>query len=353
MTELQVVGSGPAAGYAPAIGVLDGEDFARATFQHRRELLAHCYRMLGSVHHAEELVQETMLRAWRAHADFDPARAPLRTWLYRIATTACLTALDQRRDRPLPSGLAGPSAPGAPLGRRPELGWLQPIPDTMLATGSTDPAVVAASRGGVRLAFVAALQHLPARDRAALILRDVLAWPADEVAELLGTGPAAVDSALQRSRTRLAATAPARDDLADRPDNPDYRDLLERYVAAFNAADADGLAELVHEEVVLEMPPMTNWFVGRAAFAEFFRDTVFAAGQWRVVPANANGQTGFVSYRLGPDGYFHAHSAQVITLSPRGICALVAFQDPSLFPLYGVATARTAESFAGNWGTGL
>ncbi|HEV2638717.1 MAG TPA: RNA polymerase subunit sigma-70 [Actinocrinis sp.] len=336
-----------------ATGALHGEDFARATFQHRRELLTHCYRMLGSVHDAEDLVQETMLRAWRAHADYDPTRASLRTWLYRIATNVCLTALDQRRRRPLPSGLVGPSAFDAALDRRPEVLWLQPLPDTLLTGAAADPAAVVAARGSVRLALVAALQYLPARQRAVLILRDVLAWRAAEVADLLGTSTAAVNSALQRARTQLAELAPDQDQVADQPGNPDHRDLLERYVTAFQAADADALARLVREDIVCEMPPVTNWFCGRDPFIEFFRHSVFTTPEWRLVRANANGQPGFVSYKRHPDGCYRAHSAQVLTLTPTGISALIAFNDPTLFPLYGVAMTRPAESFAANAFTGL
>jgi RNA polymerase sigma-70 factor, ECF subfamily len=343
----------PLNGAVHAVPGPESEDFARATFRLRRELLAHCYRMLGSVHDAEDLVQEAMLRAWRSHADFDPDRECLRIWLYRIATNACLAALDRLRRRPLPSGLTGPSAYDRPQEPFPELSWLQPIPDTFLPTDLLDPAAGAAFRGGIRLAFVAALQYLPARRRAVLILRDVLAWPAAEVAALLDMSTAAVNRALQQARNQLAQTAPAKDDSTGRPGDPDHRELADRYVAAFNDADVDTLAALAHEDIVLEMPPTLTWFRGRAAFADYSRTRVFAAHRWQLVPANANGQTGFIAYKLGRDGCYHAHHAQVLTFSPDGISALVAFQDPSLFPLYGVARSRPAESFAGNSFTGL
>src|SRR5438067_1761423 len=187
------------------------EEFARLTDPFRPELLAHCYRMLGSVHDAEDQVQETMIRAWRSYGEFE-GRASLRTWLYRIATNACLRALENNSRRPLPSGLGGPSEyPEAPLAAaRPEVPWLQPIPDVLVSAGSADPAEVVASRQSVRLALIAALQYLPARQRAALILRDVLRWRAAEVAELLGTIATAVNGMLPRPRY-----------VADDPGSPD------------------------------------------------------------------------------------------------------------------------------------
>src|SRR6266700_984112 len=214
----------------------DGEEFARLTGRFRRELLAHCYRMLGSIHDAEDLLQETYLRAWRAHDDFDLRQASLRTWLYRIATNACLTALEGRSRRPLPSGLGGPSGdPEVALVRRPEVPWLQPIPDALIGSQPGDPANIVASRGSIRLAFIAALQYLPARQRAVLILRDVLAWRAAEVADLLGTTTAAVNSALRRARTQLERSNLTEDELVD-PIEAELRDILDRYVRAFENA---------------------------------------------------------------------------------------------------------------------
>jgi RNA polymerase sigma-70 factor, ECF subfamily len=208
-----------------------GADFAARTMQFRPELLALCYRMLGSVHDAEDLVQETMLRAWRAADRFDEHRASLRTWLYRIATNACLTALEQRGRRALPAGLVSPSSdPTMRPEPNSEIPWIEPIPDALLGTSSDDPAVVVAARSGVRLAFVAALQHLPARPRAVLILRDVLAWSAAEVADLLDTTPAAVNSALQRAHTQLEKAAPTLDQMSERL-SPEERVVIDRYMA--------------------------------------------------------------------------------------------------------------------------
>jgi RNA polymerase sigma-70 factor (TIGR02960 family) len=220
-------------------------------------LLAHIYRMLGSAEEAEDLVQETYLRAWRSFDRFE-GRSSVRTWLYRIATNVSLTAVERRRRRPLPSGLGAPTEdPQARLVAGPEVAWLQPLPDALLGREQEDPAAVAVSRAGIRLAFVAALQHLSARQRAVLILRDVLEWPAAEVAELLGTTTTAVNSGLRRARAQLARALPAEDELAE-PAEPDRRALLERFAAAIEHGEAGALAELLREDVALEMPPLLN-----------------------------------------------------------------------------------------------
>src|SRR5215467_7788726 len=223
------------------------EEFARLTDPYRPELLAHCYRMLGSVHDAEDQVQETMIRAWRSYGDFE-GRASLRTWLYRIATNACLRALENSSRRPLPSGLGAPGEhPEAPLApARPEVPWLQPIPDTRVSTGPADPAEIVASRQSMRLALIAALQYLPARQRAVLILRDVLGWRAAEVADLLGTTTPAANSVLQRARTQLRQAAPAKDEMRE-PDEAGKRALLGRYAAAFENADVAALMALLRK----------------------------------------------------------------------------------------------------------
>jgi RNA polymerase sigma-70 factor (TIGR02960 family) len=236
-------------------------DFAALAEPFRPELLAHCYRMLGSIHDAEDLVQETYLRAWRAFGSFE-GRSSVRRWLYKIATMACLTALQTRSRRPLPSGLGAPAddhrvavAPGET-----SVAWLQPAPDALF--GADDPAVVVASRTGVRLAFIAALQFLPARQRAVLTLRDVLAFRTTEVAEMLDTTTAAVDSALRRARAQLAAAGPLEDDLVE-PREDVRRALLDGYVDAFTRADPDALVDLLRADVELEMPPIPTWFTGR------------------------------------------------------------------------------------------
>jgi len=325
-----------------------GEDFASRTDPFRRELLAHCYRMLGSVHDAEDLVQETLLRAWRAYDQFDDHRASLRTWLYRIATNACLTALEQRGRRPMPSDLAPPgSDPEAlPVDRRPEITWLQPIPDALLAAAPGDPATIVATRDSIRLAFITALQHLPARQRAVLILRDVLGWRAAEVAELLDTTTAGVNSALQRARAHLEQVAPAQDDIAE-PSDAQQRELLDRYVSAFVNADVTVLKQLLRDDVVLEMPPYLTWFAGRDLVSRFLAARSFAApGKWRPTATRANGRPALAAYRRGDDGIHHAHALHVPTITGAGISWLVAFQDPDLFPIFGLPRALAPETHA-------
>ncbi len=315
----------------------DIEEFARLADPFRPELLAHCYRMLGSVEDAEDAVQETYLRAWRSYGKFE-GRSSLRQWLYRIATNACLRALEQGSRRPLPSGLGGPGDdPAAPLTTAgSEVRWLQPIPGPLLETQPADPATVVASRGSVRLALVAALQHLPARQRAALILRDVLGWRAAAVAELLDMTTSAVNSALQRARAQLAQVAPAEDDLGE-PAEPDRRALLDRYVAAFETADGTALEQLLREDVELEMPPFVTWFAGRQAVLRFFSSQVLAGlGQFRMVPTTANGQPAAAAYSRGRDGVYRPHAVHVLSLTSTGVTRIVAFLDPGRFAAFGL-----------------
>ncbi|HEY3733432.1 MAG TPA: sigma-70 family RNA polymerase sigma factor [Streptosporangiaceae bacterium] len=319
-------------------------DFMLAADPFRRELLAHCYRMLGSVHEAEDLVQETYLRAWRAYAGFDDERASLRTWLYRIATNACLTTLKGRGRRPMPSGLGGPGDPEQPLQQRPEVPWLQPLPNALVDPPPGDPAAIVAFRASVRLAFIVALQHLPARQRAVLILRDVLAWPAAEVADLLGTTTVAVNSALQRAHAQLARVSPAEDRVAE-PAEPEQRELLDRYVTAFVSSDVTALQQLLAEDVVLEMPPYLEWFSGRAAVISFLQAKVppFQRAML-LIPSGANGQPAAASYRRGTDGRLHAHSVYVLTITAAGIERITAFLDPGLFPAFGLPPVLPATS---------
>jgi RNA polymerase sigma-70 factor (ECF subfamily) len=312
-------------------------EFAALTEPFRRELLAHCYRILGSIHDAEDLVQETYLRAWRAFGRFE-GRASVRQWLYKIATRACLSALETRSRRPLPSGLGAPSdgrevtlAPGEP-----SAAWLQPAPDGLFATG--DPAAIVAGRTGVRLAFIAALQLLPARQRAVLTLRDVLAFRTAEVAEMLDTTAAAVDSALRRARSRLAAAGPVEDDLAE-PDEETRRVLLDDYVDAFTRADAGALVTLLRADVELEMPPIPTWFTGRQAVVGFLTDHVLIADLWRMEPTRANGQPALVVYQRVDGGRYEAYGVQVLTLIGTRISRITTFIDPSLVPAFGHAPA--------------
>ncbi|MFD4757728.1 sigma-70 family RNA polymerase sigma factor [Streptomyces sp. NPDC058439] len=316
----------------------EDEDFARVCDQYRTELLAHCYRMLGSIHDAEDLVQETYLRAWRSYSTFE-GRASLRTWLYRIATNVCLSALEHRDRKILPSGLGAPTDhPEAPLSSSPpEVTWLQPAPDALVSAPAADPATIVAGRGSFRLALIAALQCLPARQRAVLILRDVLAMPAGEVADLLGSSVPAVKSALQRARGQLERLAPAEDEVADTV-TPDQRELLDRYVSAFENADIQTLVALLADDAVAEMPPSPSWFAGRETVARFFAAQVFTApGRYRLVPTSANTQPAFGLYRIGEDGLHHAHSLTVLTLADGRITRISAFKDLALFAPFGLA----------------
>jgi RNA polymerase sigma-70 factor, ECF subfamily len=310
--------------------VPDELEFGRRTDPHRRELLVHCYRMLGSLHDAEDAVQETYLRAWRGYARFEE-RSSIRTWLYRIATRACLTALEGKSRRVLPSGLGGASDdPRVSLAaRRPEVPWLEPLPDAAVHSDADDPATIAARRESTRLAFVAALQQLPAKQRAALVLRDVLAWPAADVADLLELSTAAVNSALQRARTQLARSRPSEETITMTPDIDEQ--VLARFVTAFETADLAALTALLRHDVELEMPPIPTWFTGRDAVAGFFAYRALAGGARRLLPTRANGCPAAATYVLATDGRYHAHSIQVLETDGAEITHVYAFLDTDLF----------------------
>jgi RNA polymerase sigma-70 factor (ECF subfamily) len=335
------------------------DEFERRADPYRRELLAHCYRMLGSVHEAEDLVQETMFRAWRSYDRFDDRRASLRTWLYRIATNVCLTALSGVSRRPLPSGLGAPGEdPEQPLVPAFDVPWLQPMPDSMVAMRPGDPEARVAVRGSLRLAFVAAMQYLPARQRAVLILRDVLEFSAVEVADLLTTTPAAVNSALQRARARLE-DASASEDRLEEPSDPTDRAVIEQYVTAFERADLPALTMLLTDRVVLEMPPLPLWFIGRKYYGRFIARVFRLRGSdWRMVPTTANGQPTLGAYVREADDTYQAHSLQVFSLTASGISHNVVFQDPGLFALFGLpptvpaAPAASATAAAPAWPRG-
>jgi RNA polymerase sigma-70 factor (ECF subfamily) len=318
-----------------AEAITSSEEFSRQAEPLRRELLVHCYRMLGSLVDAEDAVQETFLRGWRAFGRFE-GRSSVRVWLYQIATNACLRAIEQRSRRALPSGLGAPSdEPYRSLElASPETTWLQPLP--------SDPADVVTGRERVRLAFVAAMQHLPARQRAVLILRDVLDLPATEVADLLDTSTTAVNSALARARAHLGrATPEAVDDL----DDPALRTLLDRYVAAFEQADLAALEQIMRDDVALEMPPFATWFAGRAAVLSFLRSRVLNRPGWfRFVATTANGQPALASYLLGDDGHYHAHALHVLHATAAGIERIVVFIDPELFATFALPRTYTDGS---------
>ncbi len=315
---------------------LGSEEFALLSDQFRPELLAHCYRMLGSVQDAEDQVQETLLRAWRSYGSFE-GRASLRTWLYRIATNVCLRALENRERRPLPSGLGAPGDdPGQIASPMSGVPWLQPFPDALLRPETADPAAVAAARSGLRLALIAALQQLPARQRTALILRDVLGWRAAEAADLLGVSVVAVNSALQRARAQLQQAVPAAEEIHE-PSSPAGRAILDRYAAAVENADVSALVELLHEDATFEMPPIPTWFRGRDAIGRFLGSEVLTApGLWVPVPAAANGQPALAVYRRGEDCTRRAYCVQVLTLRGPAISGIVAFLDSGLFPAFGL-----------------
>jgi RNA polymerase sigma-70 factor, ECF subfamily len=296
--------------------------------QHRRDLTAHCYRMLASPFEAEDAVQETFVRAWRGHARFE-GRAALRSWLYRIATNVCFDMLSgrQRRARPMDLGPAG--APVIEnLRALPEVTWIEPLP--------TDPADVADQREAIRLAFVAALQHLPPRQRAVLILCDVLRWKASEVAELLGTTVASVNSALQRARATLGARNLSADETTAAA-NVDH-DLLRRYVAAFEAYDMPALTALIHEDATQSMPPYELWLSGRDDIFSWWLGPGIGCRGSRVVPAaTANGSPAFGQYKPSPEGGYRAWALQVLEVGRGRIVELAFFLDTErIFPLFGL-----------------
>jgi RNA polymerase sigma-70 factor (ECF subfamily) len=311
--------------------------FAALTDRYRRELLAHCYRMVGSADEAEDLVQETYLRAWKSYDRFE-GRSSVRTWLYRIATNVCLTAIERRGRRALPSGLGGPAEdPDTPVVPGTDVPWLQPFPDVLWAgERDTDPAALTANRAGIRLAFVAALQYLSARQRAVLITRDVLEWPAVEVAQLLDMSTTAVNSLLRRARAQLTRSLPTEEELAEPPEL-DQRSIVDRFTAAIENADTSALAELLREDALLEMPPLLTWFLGRDIVVRFVAGNLLAEpGGLRLVAVSANGQPALAVYRRDPDGTYHAHAIIVLTITGTGIARMVAFQDPDLFGPFGL-----------------
>jgi RNA polymerase sigma-70 factor, ECF subfamily len=327
-----------------AMRATETDRFEAATAQYRRELLAHCYRMTGSVHEAEDLVQETYLRAWRAFDRFEQ-RSSVRTWMYRIATNVCLTALDRRRRRPLPSGLGAPSDDpcGPSIPAPADVSWLEPIPDHLVVDELGDPAEVVAMRHSVRLALVAGLQLLPPRQRAALILCDVLAWPAADVAELLDVSTVAVKSLLQRARARLAEVPPVDDDLAE-PTDDGARRVLDRYVEAFERSDVGAIERLLSDDAVLEMTGSTTWFSGKVACVPYIAaQAIGHAGDWRIVPTRANGQLAAAAYHRADDGAYHAFAVVVLATTPTHLGRISLFADPALFARFGLPHATAAR----------
>jgi len=313
----------------------DNDRFVRATEPFRRELRAHCYRMLGSVEEAEDVLQETYLRAWRSYARFE-ARSSLRVWLYRIATNACLTALQHRSRRMLPSGVAAPSEDPDADARTagPEVRWLDPIPDALITPESDDPSAIAATRAGVRLALIASLQHLPSRQRAVLILRDVHDLPAAEVGEILEMSTAAVKSALQRARARIEQVAPRAEELAE-PSEPRALALLEQYIAAFEQADLALLERALRTDAALEMTSSETWFAGNRNCLRFIQRFLGSPGTYRMFPTRANGQPAAAAYRRNESGLHQAFALVVLTATTTGIARITLFNDPRLFATFG------------------
>jgi RNA polymerase sigma-70 factor (TIGR02960 family) len=311
--------------------------FAAETERFRRELLAHCYRLVGSVHDAEDLVQETYLRAWRSYDGFE-GRASVRSWLYKIATNVCLTALEPPRIRVLPSGLTGPycgpDRPPSPVAPG-EVSWLEPLPDEWIAPADDDPAAVVVARESLRLALIASLQHLPARQRAILILRDVLAFSAAETAEILATTTAAVKSGLQRARAQLNELKPDPEELLE-PTDQRARALLDGYIAAFERSDAGRLEQLLRTDATLEATPFREWHAGRAMCIHVLDAFVLGTpGDWRMIPTIANGQPAAVVYHRDAAGELRADGVVVLAATATGVSRVVKFHDPGLVAMFG------------------
>lgn len=318
-----------------------GDDFDRKTRPYRPELLAHSYRMLASLHDAEDAVQETYLHAWRGYDSF-AGRASMRTWLYRIATNACLRALENRGRRALPRDLGGPGQdPAAHLAAWPELPWLEPIPDAMLGgsgADADDPFDTAVRRDSVRLAFVAALQHLPPRQRAVLVLREVLTFSAAEVAEMLDVTSAAVNSLLQRARAQLDHAQLGESHVAE-PESPAQREHVDRYVTAMHKHDVDGLVAALTADAVWEMPPYPAWFAGARLIGQLV--AAQCPGDRVLLPTAANGQPAFGLYVADAHGVHRALNLHVLTVAPTGISHVVAFFDLRLFFRFGLPETAT------------
>jgi RNA polymerase sigma-70 factor, ECF subfamily len=308
---------------------------AGALEQHRVELTAYCYRMLGSAFEAEDAVQETLIRAWRALDRFE-GRSALRSWLYRIATNVCFDMLSGRERRPRPMDLGPAQEPVIENLHTPDISWLEPVPDALVLSDG-DPADVAVARETIRLAFVAALQHLPPRQRAVLILCEVLRWKASEVAELLETSVASVSSALQRARATLAADG-LESDRAAEPLSAEDRALLERYVAAFEAYDIEALTAVIREDASQSMPPYDMWLQGRDdIFTWWFGPGIGCRGSRLLPTEGANGMPAWGQYKPAPRGGYDPWALVVVEVSGGRIGELTFFLDTErLFPLFGL-----------------
>lgn len=320
----------------------DANEFSRLTEPYRRELQAHCYRILGSLHEAEDLVQETFLRAWR-HLDSFEGRSSLRAWLYKIATNACLDALDKKKSRrtlpPSKTPAADPLTQISPPSTEPV--WLEPYPDEWLVDSAASPEARYLANESVTLAFLAALQGLPPRQRAVLILKDVLDWPASEVAQITGLTPSAVNSALHRARVTLSKNyhQQGMEKVARSEADLETQALLDKYVRAWERADVDGLVALLKREAVFSMPPSPSWYSGKDAIGKFVAATVFADdgmfsgaayGRWRLLLTRANHRPAFAVYQRYQMGGYQAFGIHVIDIRESSIAEVVSFIDPDL-----------------------
>jgi RNA polymerase sigma-70 factor (ECF subfamily) len=323
------------------------DEFVQQTEPFRRELLAHCYRMVGSVDDAEDLAQETYLRAWRSYGAFE-GRSSLRTWLYRIATNACLSALEQRGRRVLPSGLGDPAddpdAPPSPAA--PEVAWLGPVPDAVVIPETSDPATLVAARDSVRLALVAALQYLPTRQRAVLLLREVLGFSAGEVAAMLGVSTAAVKSVLQRARARLDEVAPSPESVIE-PTEPHARDLLRQYIAGFENADMAALEKALRTDAAIELVGTRTWFSGKVTCLRYLAHVIGSPGDWLMIPTHANGQPAAATYYRTADGTCQALGVAVLSAAPAGVARITVFPGgPGLVARFGLPSSHPARRSA-------
>jgi len=312
---------------------VSGIDIEELEF-HRTELRGYCYRMLGSTFDADDAVQETLVKAWQGLDRFE-RRSSVRSWLYRIATNVCLDALRGGKRRALPMDLSSPVPATTPPGEvLPEATWVEPMPDGDVVPLEGDPAQRAVVQDSIRLAFIAALQRLPARQRAVLILRDVLCWQAAEVAELLDTTVASVNSALQRARAttgQLDLSEPCEEPLSETD-----RLLLSRYVAAFEAYDISGLVTLLHEDASISMPPFAMWLSGREDLRAWYLGYGIGCKGSRLIPIAANGSPAFAQYRADPDGGHAPWSIQVLELSGGRVAHVHHFLDTALFARFGL-----------------
>jgi RNA polymerase sigma-70 factor, ECF subfamily len=325
---------------------LDEGTFEQLVDAHRHELRVHCYRMLGSFEEAEDLVQETFLRAWRGRADFE-GRASLRTWLYRIATNACLDALDRLKRRALPSQLMPASGPEVDLPIATDLAWLQPYPDELLdqvAPGGESPDAMVVARETIEIAYIAALQLLPPKQRATLILRDVLAWSAKDTAALLELSVPSANSALQRARATLKEQLPAQrsDWSATSELTPGQREAVRKFMEAHERSDINALAELLADDVRATMPPFSMWYDNKAAVValtsvSYDRNSPHYMGEWRTRLVFANRQPAFVSWRRAPgDTVFRAFGIGLLRFDGDLVAEMTSFIDTSMFPAFGL-----------------